>query len=401
VGPLPNNTIFYWRVRSKNSVGTGMWSPVWNFATLAPPPAPILLMPVNDTTYVSPAPLFVWALSDGGVSYDLEVATDSLFANTVFSDTSTLTQTSQELTSALKGKTRYYWHVRSRDGAGWGPFSVTWTFVTTPIGIPEWTLPIAVAETGPERDTIYMGIDQTATFGVDPSLGEYELPPPAFGDFDVRFINIPTRPGLIGQGLRLDYEPFTSYTQVDTFQIAFQPGIGSYPMRVSWTAAAVRQRCDSMVIMDSFGGNTVRARMDSDSVVVVANTQINTLLIVMYGADPIVSGVKENHTAQAVPKGYHLYQNYPNPFNPTTKIQYSTDHSVQVNLVVYDMLGREVSVLAEGARSPGVYEVVWDGRDREGLQVSSGIYFVRITMMRNDGVNTERFVDMRKMMMMK
>ncbi|MQY71328.1 hypothetical protein GH141_05310 [bacterium] len=49
-----------------------------------------------------------------------------------------------------------------------------------------------------------------------------------------------------------------------------------------------------------------------------------------------------------------------------------------VALKVFDATGREVKMLASGEKSPGHYEVIWNGRDNKGLQCSSGVYFVRM-----------------------
>jgi hypothetical protein len=69
-----------------------------------------------------------------------------------------------------------------------------------------------------------------------------------------------------------------------------------------------------------------------------------------------------------------LRQNYPNPFNPTTTIKYELPKSSYVRLSVYDLLGREVSVLVNEWKPPGTYEVRFDAR---GL--ASGVYLCRLT----------------------
>jgi len=70
-----------------------------------------------------------------------------------------------------------------------------------------------------------------------------------------------------------------------------------------------------------------------------------------------------------VPQSVTLYQNYPNPFNPSTSIQFELTHSEQVKLTVYDMLGREVSLLADGIYSSGIHTFNWNASN-----FSSGIY---------------------------
>ncbi len=74
-----------------------------------------------------------------------------------------------------------------------------------------------------------------------------------------------------------------------------------------------------------------------------------------------------------LPKEFSLSQNYPNPFNPTTSISYSLPQDVKVKLTVYDMLGREVTVLVNELKSAGTYKV-----SLEGHSLASGIYVYRL-----------------------
>jgi flagellar hook assembly protein FlgD len=73
-----------------------------------------------------------------------------------------------------------------------------------------------------------------------------------------------------------------------------------------------------------------------------------------------------------------LAQNTPNPFNPRTTIKYALPRDEQVNITIYDMRGRVVKVLVSEPKSVGTYEVIWDGVDKRGNRVSSGVYFYRI-----------------------
>lgn len=76
-----------------------------------------------------------------------------------------------------------------------------------------------------------------------------------------------------------------------------------------------------------------------------------------------------------------LEHNAPNPFNPATTIRYSVGHDgARVRLTVYDVTGRLVTVLADGAAAAGEHTSRWDGRDAQGRAVSSGVYFCRLTV---------------------
>ena len=81
----------------------------------------------------------------------------------------------------------------------------------------------------------------------------------------------------------------------------------------------------------------------------------------------------------ALPQRPTLRQNYPNPFNPATTIAFDLPQSEHVEVSVYNILGREVTTLADGHYETGYHELSWDGRDRSGRDVASGIYFYRLS----------------------
>jgi flagellar hook assembly protein FlgD len=87
--------------------------------------------------------------------------------------------------------------------------------------------------------------------------------------------------------------------------------------------------------------------------------------------------VNEDHAAES-PQVFTLSQNAPNPFNPATVISFRLVKAAEVRLSVYDALGREVAVLAEGFMQAGNHEVRWNGRDKYGHPVSSGVYLYRL-----------------------
>jgi hypothetical protein len=96
--------------------------------------------------------------------------------------------------------------------------------------------------------------------------------------------------------------------------------------------------------------------------------------------------VKANN---AKPVADALIGNYPNPFNPDTVISYSLATGRNASLVVYNALGQKVRTIVDGPHAMGKYTVRWDGKDEMGRQVSSGVYYCRMT--------AGRFVETRKM----
>ncbi|MCK4965507.1 T9SS type A sorting domain-containing protein, partial [bacterium] len=75
---------------------------------------------------------------------------------------------------------------------------------------------------------------------------------------------------------------------------------------------------------------------------------------------------------------HHLYNNYPNPFNPNTTIKYTTLRSGNVEIHIYDVSGNYICTLEDRYLSAGTYEVQWDGRNSNGLLLSSGVYFYQV-----------------------
>jgi hypothetical protein len=83
-----------------------------------------------------------------------------------------------------------------------------------------------------------------------------------------------------------------------------------------------------------------------------------------------------------------LLQDYPNPFNPSTTIKFELPKSSDVRLSVYDMLGREVSVLVNERRDAGVYEVKFDASE-----LASGVYLY--TLQAGDSVQSRKLLVLR------
>jgi len=127
---------------------------------------------------------------------------------------------------------------------------------------------------------------------------------------------------------------------------------------------------------------------------VYANTDANGQYT-QWREDPeVVSGaVALTATSPNLPKAFGIDQNYPNPFNPTTQVKFALPRNAHVRLTVFNVLGQEVRSLVDKDMTAGTHEVTWDGRNGDGGQVSSGIYFYRI--------NADNFSATKKMMMLK
>ncbi|MFQ5708835.1 MAG: FlgD immunoglobulin-like domain containing protein [bacterium] len=75
---------------------------------------------------------------------------------------------------------------------------------------------------------------------------------------------------------------------------------------------------------------------------------------------------------------FELKQNYPNPFNPNTNIRYSLVEPGRVSLKIYNLLGEEVRTLVDEVQSAGNFQSHWDGTNKQGEPVSSGVYLYEL-----------------------
>ena len=90
-----------------------------------------------------------------------------------------------------------------------------------------------------------------------------------------------------------------------------------------------------------------------------------------------------------LPSDFHLSQNHPNPFNPSTTIEFTLPHSQEIQLVVYNIQGQRVAILAEGMHAAGLHQVTFDtnvGAYRN-TPLPSGLYFY---MLQSENYRTAR-----------
>lgn len=97
------------------------------------------------------------------------------------------------------------------------------------------------------------------------------------------------------------------------------------------------------------------------------------------------------------PIEFELFQNYPNPFNPTTTIRFDLPEKAMVNLSVYNLVGQQIRGLSHEYWPAGRHSLIWDGTNKSGELVSSGIYFCRIQV----DTNTRKHQSTRRMILIK
>ena len=94
-----------------------------------------------------------------------------------------------------------------------------------------------------------------------------------------------------------------------------------------------------------------------------------------------------------LPTEFALHHNYPNPFNPVTTLRYDLPEQANVNIIIYDLLGREVRTLVNTTQDAGFKSVIWDATNNQGNPVSAGVYLYQI--------QAGEFVQTKKMVLLK
>ncbi len=140
---------------------------------------------------------------------------------------------------------------------------------------------------------------------------------------------------------------------------------------------------DTQIVMTGFmitrtGGNNLQnvcaVQSLSDSALAYYYNDFRTCVPI--GIEPI---------STEIPQKFELFQNYPNPFNPMTKLKFQMPKSAFTKLAVFDVTGKEISILVNQNLKPGIYEIDWNAEN-----IPSGVYFY--SLITNEFTQTKKMV---------
>jgi len=126
------------------------------------------------------------------------------------------------------------------------------------------------------------------------------------------------------------------------------------------------------------------AAMGEDYLNSITDLRNNAEGVLTYFNGEIITNVDDN-SSKIIINSYTLRANYPNPFNPVTTIEYTLPKSGEVNMIVYNLLGQEVTRIIDEVQQAGYHKVTWDASN-----FASGIYFYRLQA--GDFVRTRKMV---------
>ena len=95
------------------------------------------------------------------------------------------------------------------------------------------------------------------------------------------------------------------------------------------------------------------------------------------GGNRVSSGIKSLDIVP-IPSEFAIRQNYPNPFNPLTQIRYEIPEVAHIEVIIFDLMGREVVNLLAKEVQAGYHAVQWKGQNEYGRLVGAGVYFAQL-----------------------
>ena len=257
------------------------------------------------------------------------------------------------------------------------------TATTGPNAVLQMTAPAALPKAEPVTELSQMsqlvvrdarGGNQTLYLGsesvLQSALISYEMPPSIaeLTGFDARYSSgrmVETYPSVMSNTTKYEYT-------VNIQSSAYPVTISLEGTKATLAGVKMAARTAQGQLLGSLSGAGSSVKITSPSVKSV-------ILTLNDGAN--------------IPKVFALGQNYPNPFNPTTRFTVDVPKASTVEITIYDVLGQKVNTIMNGQQAPGSITVQWDGRDANGLPVTSGVYFVHM--------KSDNFTATQKIMLMK
>ena len=242
-----------------------------------------------------------------------------------------------------------------------------------------WMIAFDAEVEGANDEMMRIGYAETATDGFDAEHDAVNPPNPPGPVYISLFTNHPEWDYILG-------DQFTKDIRAEVPENGYQEWILSMESseseaQISWTFENVPDEYD---IGYSINDGVYFEDMRSVSTTTLS---VSTEIIVRVGTQ--VLGIDD----EPIPEVFALHQNYPNPFNPTTQIRYDLPEDANVNITIYDIMGRSIKSLVNSNQTAGYRSIRWDGKNNLGEGVSAGMYIYMI--------QAGEFRQVRKMVLLK
>jgi hypothetical protein len=244
-----------------------------------------------------------------------------------------------------------------------------YSILTQNLGPNEWLLPVRAESRACRDEDNYFGVRKSAKTG--PDEFDYHEPPLLPGGLSLSFI---AGDEARRRNLAVDIRPLQ--TQGNEWTVLIQ---SQSENDVTLSFEDLEKLPPELEIYLFDPGSTLwrDLRQQSEIAIYVPAFPQSKTLTVLVGEKSFL----QEHTKglSMVPASFIVYQNFPNPFNPATMIQYGLPRAERVTLKIYNLLGKEVATLVDNEpKAPGYHAVIWNGRNKNGMRVASGVYVYRM-----------------------
>ncbi|HTX19008.1 MAG TPA: FG-GAP-like repeat-containing protein [Bacteroidota bacterium] len=433
------STKYYWRVQEFDNQLPSPFSAIDSFRTKVVPDTvtPNTLLPaVNSKTVASKNAVLTVSYVSTASTYHFQVRSDSATGlnksnisgtGVVVNDSTSDFDTTYTITSALTAGHTYYWRVRGYNPAGSSAFSAVDSFTVMYIpAVPVLAYPIHNAPNVPVNTTFKWNrvagdSNYVLQYWTASSSGLLTTTDTTKHDSSVAVTGLEARSKYYWKVMAYNQGGAGTFTAIDSFTTATEVPIAPTPsspknalgvnrvVKYVWGSVPNATSYHLQVSSGSTFPDTVLDMKLVDTSVVAPDTLKGTtryywhVSAVNAGGEGAFSAATTFQTGSLVdvaaygtllPTEFALMQNYPNPFNPATTISYDIPKNAFVNVTIYDVLGRVVTTLVDGPQAPNHYKVQWNASN-----ISSGMYFLRVTARSVDGSGT--FSAVKKMLFMK
>jgi hypothetical protein len=243
----------------------------------------------------------------------------------------------------------------------------------------DWMITFDAQVDGANDGTTMIGYAETATDGFDAEHDAVQPPNPPGPDYVSLFIAHPEWNYPLGDKFAKDIRASVPDDEYKEWLLSIESSESN--VQLNWTLMNIPDDYEvGYTIDDGIYFNDMRS-------VGTINISADTEIIVRVGSQ--VLGIDD----ETIPDVYALQQNYPNPFNPITTLRYDLPEQANVNIIIYDMLGRQVKSLINQTQDAGFKSVIWNATNDYGKPVSAGVYLYQI--------QAGKFVQTKKMVLLK
>ncbi|MDQ1266896.1 MAG: type sorting protein [Bacteroidota bacterium] len=387
---------YYWRVMALAPKNWSDWSEIRSFTTIIAPPK--LRLPPDKSMDLDRSITFFWDTTAGGVNYEIEIASDSIYQAVIFKG-ETETDTSHKI-NLLEYNTRYFWHIRSRYKYGTSDWSESWNFTTAIEGV-QLRLP--------QDSSKNLAVSLKFEWEKFKDAVQYHLQIAEDTDFKTIFFDDSTIITETKQVPGFNYSTryfwrakakvsgrFGNWSDIWTFKTQMSGVILDNPSNDSADVA----NNTFLYWHPTFGAKSYKAQLAKDSSFVLIVFNKDNITDTLTDATSLLYNTKYFWRVKAInedgetnwseirsfitipdPNGVE-WQNdnkfksvdvFPNPFGRSINISFFSTQTELFSITAFDQSGRKIALIFNGWVPEGKSEIVWNPEN-----LSNGRYFIKI-----------------------